>query len=121
MYAVVAAIHRPRRQETEVGVKIRDLVLKEHLQFSGHSGDEAVLLGWIRGVQVAQEMGADEVIVAVNRQVLEGHLRLGWKVRSLAMLAAWKTFAMEVQGLKHSFTYKTGHTSVVKLDRHGLG
>lgn len=108
MKAVVVAIHR--RGKVRVGVKVGDVVRKESIPFAGRSGDEAVLLGWIRGVEIAREMGADDLIIAVNRQVLEGHLRLGWQVRSLDLLKAWRRLATATDKVVVDFAYPSPKT-----------
>lgn len=106
MEALVVAIHR--RGRVRVGVKSGTLIRRESIPFAGRSGDAAVLLGWIRGVEIAQEMGAQHVTFIVNRKVLEGHLRFGWQVRSLALLSAWKVFSDRVEVENSSFEYRTG-------------
>jgi len=105
MEAVVVAIHR--RGRVRVGVKVGDTIRKESIPFVGRSGDEAVLLGWVRGVEIAREMGAQHVTFIVNRKVLEGHLRLGWQVRSLDLLRVWREFSQITEGLQTAFKYRT--------------
>lgn len=103
--AVVVAIHR--RGRVRVGVKVGDVIRKESIAFAGHSGDQAVLLGWIRGVEIADEAGAKHLTFVVNRRVLEGQLRLGWQVRSLDLLRSWKEFSQETDGFQRTFKYRT--------------
>src|SRR5688572_29223764 len=77
MKAIIGAIHRGG--VTRLGVRIGTTVQKEWIPSAGVAADEAVLRGWIRGLQLARDLGATEVGIVVNRPILEGHLRLGWK------------------------------------------
>lgn len=103
MKAIIGAIHRSG--VTRLGVHVGMTAYRESILSSGTSVDEAVLRGWTRGIEVAREMGAAEVGIVVNRPVLEGHLCLGWQVRSLGLLKAWREFACSTEDLPLTFVY----------------
>jgi hypothetical protein len=103
MKAVVGVIHR--RGRTCVGVRVGTTVYKEWIPFEGVAADEAVLRGWIRGMESARQSGAASVTIVVNRALLGGQLRLGWKVRSLSLLKAWREFSHAAADLPVNFRY----------------
>lgn len=105
MKAIIGAIHR--RSVTRIGVRIGTMAHQESIPCSGSSADEAVVRGWIRGLQIVREQGASEAVIVVNRRVLEGHLHLGWEVRSLSLLEAWRQFAQSTKDISLTFTYRT--------------
>ena len=103
---IVAATHRG--SQTQLGIRMGERTEKS-LIAAGHvcCPEEAIVRAWthaataLRGEQTAFRF-------IVQRRLLEGYFRLGWRVRSLPMLRALREFARATQGMSVDFVYRTG-------------
>lgn len=107
MRVTIAAIQR--RSRTVVGIRLGDRLERFNLDAADTwCPDEAIVRGWTKAVEKAREWGATAFTIVVNRPLLAGYLRSGWRIRSLAMLSAMRAFASATAGVELEFRY-VGH------------